>query len=105
MKLRTSLAAVTLLVLAVMIGLSQSRAKTRPDREWQVYGGNSQGTRYSPLTQINRSNVGRLKVAWSYTVSDDAARSGLQTQPIVVEGILYGNTPSGQILALDGATG
>ena len=72
-------------------------------REWPIYGGNSEGTRYSPLKQIDRSNVGRLQVAWTYETA--GGRGGLQTQPIVVRGILYANTPAGQVIALDGATG
>src|SRR5882724_11853421 len=88
-------------LLAVSLALSQSR----PSHEWPVYGGNSEGTRYSPLKQINRSNVTRLKVAWTRDVSGGGGRGGLQTNPIVVNGMVYGNTPSGRIIALDGATG
>src|SRR5207253_2180017 len=35
-------------------------------REWRHYGGDLGGSRYSALDQINRSNVGRLRVAWTY---------------------------------------
>jgi quinoprotein glucose dehydrogenase len=72
-----------------------------PNQEWPVYGGNPEGTRYSTLKQINRSNVARLRVAWTY----EAPGSGLQTNPIIVHGVLYGNTPGGHVIALDGATG
>ena len=74
-------------------------------QEWPTYGGDSAGTRYSPLKQIDPTNVKSLKVAWSYDVTNPGSRGGLQTQPIVVHGIVYGNTPSGVVLALDGATG
>jgi quinoprotein glucose dehydrogenase len=73
-------------------------------QDWPVYGGNPEGTRYSPLRQIDRSNVTRLKPAWTYT-APGGGRGGLQTQPIVVRGIVYGNTPDGHVIALDGATG
>ena len=72
-------------------------------REWPAYGGNPEGTRYSPLKQINRSNVGRLRVAWTYDAS--GGRGALQTSPLVVNGLVYGNTPAGQLVALHGATG
>ena len=36
-----------------------------PVRDWPIYGGQKADDHYSPLTQINRSNVGKLKVAWS----------------------------------------
>jgi quinoprotein glucose dehydrogenase len=71
-------------------------------QEWPAYGGNPEGTRYSPLKQIDRSNVARLQVAWTY---DTGGRGALQTQPIVVNGVLYGNTPTGHVIALDAATG
>jgi quinoprotein glucose dehydrogenase len=74
-------------------------------QQWPTYGGDPAGTRYSPLKQIDSTNVKSLKVAWSYDVTNPASRGGLQTQPIVVHGIVYGNTPSGVVLALDGASG
>ena len=43
--------------------------------------------RYSTLTQINRTNVRQLAVAWTY---DSGESGGLQTQPIVVDGVLFG---------------
>src|SRR5277367_3933343 len=54
-------------------------------RDWPIYGGTSENNHYSPLTQINRSNVQQLKVAWSF---DTEEPGGLQTSPIVVEGVL-----------------
>ena len=35
-------------------------------QDWPVYGGDAGGTRYSPLKEINRSNVAKLKTAWTY---------------------------------------
>jgi quinoprotein glucose dehydrogenase len=84
-------------LLAAPMALAQS--------DW-AYGGNAEGTRYSPLKQINRANVSKLKVAWSYDVSSAGGRGGgLQTQTLVVNGVVYGNTPAGLVIALDGATG
>ncbi|MGH9769074.1 MAG: hypothetical protein ACREAB_16725 [Blastocatellia bacterium] len=39
-------------------------------REWAYYGGDAGGMKYSPLAQINRSNVRRLQVAWTYHTGD-----------------------------------
>lgn len=72
-------------------------------RDWPAYGGNPAGTRYSPLKQINRSNVARLTLAWTYDTADGPGAS--QTQPIVVDGVLYGLTPKHKVIALEGATG
>jgi quinoprotein glucose dehydrogenase len=71
-------------------------------RDWPVYGGANENQHYSPLTQINKSNVKNLQVAWSY----DTEESGvLQTSPIVVNGVLYGISPTQKVFALNGATG
>jgi quinoprotein glucose dehydrogenase len=71
--------------------------------EWTVYGGGPDGIRYSSLKQINRENVHRLQVAWTYDTAEGPGDS--QTQPIVVGGVLYGVTPKHKIIALDAATG
>src|SRR6267378_342957 len=83
----------SLLLLAAAAGTS----------DWRWYGGNSAGSRYSPLKQINRSNVGRLQVAWTFDASE--GRGDGQTQPIVVNGVLFGITPKHKVIALDAATG
>ena len=72
-------------------------------RDWPAYGGDSQGTRYSPLKQINRSNVERLQVAWTYDTADGPGDP--ETQPIEIDGVLYGVTPTHKVVALDAATG
>jgi quinoprotein glucose dehydrogenase len=71
-------------------------------RGWPVYGGGPDQIRYSRLDQINRSNVGQLQVAWTF---DPEETGGLQTNPIVVDGVLYTVTPSHRVVALDAATG
>ncbi len=54
------------------------------------------------LSQINRKNVKRLEVAWTF---DTEESGGLQSSPIVVDGVLYGLTPSQKVFALNAATG
>jgi quinoprotein glucose dehydrogenase len=71
-------------------------------RDWPAYGGASANTHYSDLAQINRSNVKQLAVAWSF---DTGEQGGLQTSPIIVEGVLYGITPTQKVFALDAASG
>jgi glucose dehydrogenase len=72
----------------------------RPD--WPTYGGNALGNHYSPLSQINRTNVQQLKVAWTFETDETG---GLQTNPLIVGRTLYGFTPTQKVIALDGATG
>jgi quinoprotein glucose dehydrogenase len=71
--------------------------------EWPAYGGGPADIRYSSLKQINRTNVGRLEVAWSYDTADGSGDP--QTQPIMVNGVLYGLTPKHKVIALSAATG
>jgi quinoprotein glucose dehydrogenase len=83
----------------------QSKSSLEDPREnydWPVYGGAPENNHYSSLAQINQSNVTKLAVAWSF---DTREEGGLQTSPLVVNGILYGISPTQKIFALDAATG
>src|SRR3989441_4014471 len=80
--------------------------------EWQFYGGDQAATRYSPLKQINRSNVAQLRRAWVYHTGE--LDLGLQTAPfqasfsctpLVVNGVMYLSTPSSRVIALEAETG
>ncbi|MEO6238096.1 MAG: PQQ-binding-like beta-propeller repeat protein [Vicinamibacterales bacterium] len=66
------------------------------------YGGGPEQRRYSTLSQIDRSNVSRLAVAWTY---DTGEPGGMQTQPLVVGDLLYGYTPMHKAFAVNAATG
>jgi quinoprotein glucose dehydrogenase len=82
---------------------SQQPAPSAPAyRGWPAYGGGPEQIRYSRLDEINRANVKQLERAWIY---DSGETGGLQTQPIVVDGVLYGVTPSHKAFALRAATG
>lgn len=76
--------------------------KTRPDIDWPAYNGGVDGDHYSTLAQINRTNVGQLKIAWEYETGE---KGNLETNPLIVGRVLYGCTFSGKVFALDGATG
>lgn len=76
--------------------------KSAEDHEWPIYGGTTENNHFSPLNQINRSNVQQLQVAWTY---DTEESGGLQSSPIIVDGVLYGLTPSEKVFALNAATG
>jgi quinoprotein glucose dehydrogenase len=71
--------------------------------EWPAYGGGPDAIRYSPLTQIDRSNVAQLQVAWTYDAGEGPG--GTQMQPLVVGGVLYAVTPTHKVVALNAATG
>jgi quinoprotein glucose dehydrogenase len=71
--------------------------------DWRVYNGSPGGSHYSGLKQINQTNVGQLQVAWTYDAGDGAGT--LETNPIIVNGFLYGNTTTHKVFALNAATG
>ncbi len=75
---------------------------TNTDANWGVYGGSAKDDRYSSLTQINRGNVSNLREAWRY---DTGEAGGLETSPIIVDGVLYAYTPKQEVIALDAANG
>ena len=74
------------------------------DKEWPVNGG-LYNIRYTELTQITPANVGQLKVAWTWDGHEAFKDSEMQSNPIVVEGMLYATTPTMQVVALNAATG
>jgi quinoprotein glucose dehydrogenase len=98
---------ISCMVLASLTASSQVSG----DTEWPNYGNDAGGMRYSPLSQINRENVQRLKTAWVFHTGDisdgsrDRKRSGFEATPILVDGTLYFTTPFNRVIALDPETG
>ena len=90
-----------LAALLVPVAL-QSQAKSV---DWPVYGGTSDNTHYSTLDQITPANVKQLQVAWKYETHDEFPGSEMQSNPIIVDGVLYATTPKLRVIALDAATG
>ncbi|MDH3732695.1 MAG: pyrroloquinoline quinone-dependent dehydrogenase [Gemmatimonadota bacterium] len=93
-------------------------AASPPASDWYAYGGDSGGSRYSSLTQIDRTNVDDLEVAWTYRTGDWSHEDGsegeatgcaachqgdskFQTTPILADGRLYVSTPFNRAIALD----
>jgi quinoprotein glucose dehydrogenase len=92
------------LLLALLPLVSVEKQARPPARytTWAAYGGTPDQIRYSSLAQIDRGNVARLQVAWTY---DSGESGGLQTQPIVADGVLYAYTPTHKTFALRADTG
>ena len=80
----------------------KASAASKRDVDWPIYGGETANDHYSALTQINRSNVGKLQVAWTF---DTHEKGGMQCSPLIVGRTLYGYTPSQKVIAVDAATG
>jgi quinoprotein glucose dehydrogenase len=72
---------------------------------WQVYGGNQENNHYSSLTQIDSGNVSQLQVAWVFHTGDADSTTQIQTNPIIIDTVLYGVSPKLKLFALNAATG
>jgi quinoprotein glucose dehydrogenase len=70
--------------------------------DWATYLGDKGRSHYSPLQQINRSNVAQLKIAWTYDTGDKAE---YQANNLIIAGVLYTASPSRKVIALDAASG
>ena len=81
------------------------RIQAAAGKDWPIYGGVAESTRYSSLNQINRENVTNLKVAWTFDSGDAYPGSEMQCNPLVVDGVLYATTPKVNVIALNAATG
>jgi quinoprotein glucose dehydrogenase len=92
-----------LLLSSAVVSIARQPMKGKPTyRTWSAYGGGPEQMRYSSLAQINRTNVAQLQPAWTY---DSGESGGLQTQPIVADGVLYAYTPTQKTFALRADTG
>jgi quinoprotein glucose dehydrogenase len=71
-------------------------------KSWSDYGGASDSSQYSALSQINRSNAGKLQVAWTYPTADGNKYS---FNPLAVDDRLYVLARNNSIVALEASTG
>jgi quinoprotein glucose dehydrogenase len=71
-------------------------------KTWSDYAGAADSAQYSALKQIDRTNVGRLQVAWTYPIGDGRKYN---FNPLVVDGVMYVLSKGNSIVALDAATG
>lgn len=99
---RTTSAIAAALTLASLSTALAAVAADKPG-DWPLYHGNDKSWRYSPLDQINKSNVKRLKVAWIHQPGD--VTGGLQATPIAIDGVLYYVSANNKVQALDAKSG
>ncbi len=82
--------------------------------EWRSYAGDNASRKYSALNEINKTNINKLHVAWSWTVPDAeiakdnaalARATYFQCTPLMVGDVLYVTTPLSQLAAVDARSG
>ena len=91
----------SLLICCFVINGS-ARTTDETHQGWRDYGGAADSSQYSALTQITRSNVNKLQVAWTYSTGDSNRYS---FAPIVVDGLMYVLAKNNSVVALDASTG
>jgi quinate dehydrogenase (quinone) len=94
--------------LLVGCGIVLGQATPNPeDQQWRYYGHDPGGARFSPLKQINTTNVDRLQRAWTYEL-EPSANSGIEafeSTPLMVDDVLYFSTQTSRAIAVDAETG
>jgi alcohol dehydrogenase (cytochrome c)/quinohemoprotein ethanol dehydrogenase len=78
-----------------------AKADSEPEN-WLLHGRTTSEQRYSPLNQINESNIGQLGLAWYFDL--DTSR-GQQASPIIVDGLMYTTSAWSKVQALDAVSG
>jgi quinohemoprotein ethanol dehydrogenase len=68
---------------------------------WASYGRTASEARFSPLTEINRDTVGRLRLAWTL----DLSAGSVQSTPLAVDGVLYVSAGYSVVSAVDARSG
>ncbi len=99
-------------VVCAALGLATASTAAPPVADWPHPGGDEGGTRYSPLDEIDRGNVARLEVAWTYRHGDfqgrgrsDRSGTAFEATPLMVEDRVIVTTPYNRVIALDPETG
>jgi quinoprotein glucose dehydrogenase len=76
---------------------------------WPAWGGDAGGTRFSPLDEITRANVGDLEIAWRFRTGDfdpsGTLKTSFQATPVLHGGALFLCTPFNRVFALDAESG
>src|ERR1700748_1539928 len=81
--------------------LTEDNLKNPSPNDWLMYNRTYDAQRFSPLQQINKSNVGQLKLAWSIP-QGAGSQEGI---PLVHDGVMYLQAPGAVMEARDATTG
>jgi alcohol dehydrogenase (cytochrome c) len=84
-----------------LVPLTEDNLKNPSPNDWLMYNRSYDAQRFSPLQQINKSNVGQLKLAWSIP-QGAGSQEGI---PLVHDGVMYLQAPGAVIEARDAVTG
>jgi quinoprotein glucose dehydrogenase len=104
-----SIWALTASLLACAPAASPTARSGNQDGEWRYYGGDAGSSRYSPLDQIDASNVSNLEIAWTWSsesLGQERVDSYLRTTPLKIGDRLYATAGFVRsVVALEPGTG
>lgn len=93
---------IPILVVPFFYGAFAAENLSSAQPDWPSFGGDHSNQRFSPLAQINQDNVSKLVPKWIF---QSGKKGSFQTQPLVIDGIMYITLPGNDVVALDAATG
>jgi hypothetical protein len=97
--------------LAACLSAGGAPAQSPATSDWGYYGGDALGQHFSSLDEINRDNVARLVVAWTYRTGERgegfarASKLTFEATPVLAFGLLYLETGTNIVIALDPESG
>lgn len=95
--------------LALLVTLLFTRGDTQTTTanrsDWPFYGNDAGDMRFVNVDHINPSNVSTLQPAWTFHTKVMSSSTSFESQPIIVDGVLYFTSPHGHVFAVDAATG
>jgi quinoprotein glucose dehydrogenase len=101
----------TLLAAIALTAAASNEPAAPPIQEWPVYAADAGASHYSPLTELDRANIARLRPAWEWKPGEDAmpefgVRPGMfENTPLMIDNVLYLSTSYNKVVALDAETG
>ena len=93
------------LLLTTLLGPA---CRTNSDHDWPVYKADAYSTSYSPLDQLNKSNVARLRLVWTFDPGDSIPGdrpASSECNPIEIDNTLYFTSGRHRVYAIDATTG
>jgi alcohol dehydrogenase (cytochrome c) len=87
---------------AINVGFERLANAAKDTSNWLTYSGALNGQRFATLDQIDRNNVSRLRANWIYQMR---SLDGVQSVPLVVDGVMFLTGPQNEVIALDADTG
>jgi alcohol dehydrogenase (cytochrome c) len=102
MKALLWLSVPVVLLAQIDVPYERIRDAAKEPGNWLTYSRDYSGQRYTPLHQIDTSNVSKLRIAWMHQANDLDA---VETSPIVVDGTMFISAPPNMVEAIDAVTG